>query len=339
MTKFIIIITVAFIVSPVFGHTVDVPQKIYGEKQIVHLKNYKNLLFYVLSDGIVNSIDLLSGEKDYVMKIDSISPEGYYFFADGYPSLVSVDKNKQTVKKWCLLAKECVKVLYIEDELGVAPQNISSDLHYLLYENIKCTCLYDLKEDKINSKVLSLRDIIDTDILASQDSSSYASFHEDSIVIRNFKGEILWKWKLQSDEYFDYPAVQPPNRYKIIFLTCRNSKTKFLVLDTYEQRIVWEKEGEYSDILAVSKGVKHQAFWVNGKLILTQLPDNGSVVVNGIARESECIFTEDNVFLLCLPSLNGSLDEKKNTLYFKRSSNVLKIIEIKTGELVKEFNL
>jgi len=172
-------------------------------------------------------------------------------------------------------------------------------------------------------------------VVPSRDS--YITFNNGLITARDKQGKILWEKTVPGWPIHIHPLVGPVKT----FYAVTTKRKKIFAISLLDGKKLWEKNGVSGDsLLAVTHDGKRQAFYIDrflfdDFLLVTSLPNKGTKTLKGIKTKCDAVFTKDGKKLLCLPRLKKVAEDRKAyTRTYARRSNLMKVVDCETGEVI-----
>ena len=189
-------------------------------------------------------------------------------------------------------------------------------------------------------------DDVQTGTIALADGRCYVNFCRDGrLRTRNHKGKRVWDWVVPKNKFAEpgYWPDSPALPYVVVFISDKtdDQKTELIALSAKDGSIVWrEPNPRFGSLKAVSRDGRHQAFFRQGQIEITALPEQTKPQVVALHEEMEAIFSSDGHFLLCLPALTKiSEDKYQNHYTAARHSSLMSVVSVETGKILKQFSL
>ena len=303
------------------------------------------------TDGTVRRWDVNTGELISHFRISDYEFYGYshklFVSCNDRPTIAVIggetlqdDSLYTAVSFYDLLTGEQIKTTKIEGT-GFNGHGFSKDGHlffcssYFSCESVLCI---DTQTGKTiwRSVYPLIAPLMQTCICGT--GLGYVNFFSSAEVeARNSNGELIWRWEREKPTDWLELAYRQPTVPSDIVLVLKNDDT-IAAMSLTNGSILWEKSGV--ELCTASVDRKKQVFYTNDTLEIWSLPENKFVSVPQLKERCEAVFTETGEYLLCLPTLEiVEEDEKANTCKFARKSNILKVVDCKTGQVVRQFEL
>lgn len=327
------------------------PQEIYDEDYLWFDVTNCSIIAYK-ADGYVKCFSLL---EDTILSEFKAEPLGdsqkeLYISGTNNPTL-AITNIDTSVKFWDVLTGK----LLFEGRLfencageGIGFTTNGQNFYFDVIHNVPVVLCFDVRHGKVVwEKKYSYA--IPTVALLSEDENSFVRGRvclSGGIEIEAFDREMKTVWKKQFNEDYWFNLDKTPfltvnrhSRQRVLANSTLllNKKNILKSISLVDGKTIWNKKLNEGEVLcAVSHGKAKQAFWNNGTLEITSLPDLNSVMVQTkIEYLPDAVFTPDGRYLVFLPELSICEENKKeNIRYIGRKTNRFTVIDCQTGGII-----
>jgi hypothetical protein len=314
------------------------PTRIFDKEEIVWFGVSDKLIAFCNQQGHIFSIDIENGRTISSLKLKNYSTETTkLFLSNGKNPKIGLLEEEQEGPILSIL-----DIMTEKKEQSSGGKRFSYSVGYGFDDTGNLFFCFSIDDNKIHRISLSGGAFINEFAYENQVGGSTeifcngkrsVSFSSDMTVMQDEENNVIWKQELDSDNSMEPADVnQPWNSLLVIFESnLVNEKGSFLAIDKYG-KIVWEKDGDWNSLIAVTADGKKQLFRSDKKTVLTSLPDKKETILK-TEDEIEAYFTPDGKHLVVLPSFEPIKDDReKNTIELKRDNHIIRVFNAKNGK-------
>jgi hypothetical protein len=231
-------------------------------------------------------------------------------FARGAGLLRVLDFSNDAKSLWCDVAN-ANRLLNIDMQTGALDQ-----IQYANFEPSSQPTIARINEDDSGIVIFSATGIKEISVKSGQ----------KTVWQREAIGDAVWA-----------PATRSVG--KEVAVEYDRSHHTLFAISLQTGKDLWQKSG-FVDIANIRAGSSDGAFLAvvrDGTVKIIPTMGEGEVTAEGISDQYECRFCSDSAYLICIPRMVPQ-PEPGGAIYIKRQSNVMKVINSKSGKLACTVN-